>query len=189
MQERKYKIFWFVVLFVLGGAGVLFILPNFGSRLVFSIFLGIILLWTARVGHKLDINSLALITAYVISVAVFGLHFYFRLPAAFIMALTFTWVSLSFWLGFKLKMGIVSASAKILSLTAGLAAAQVATVLLFWPTHFLVTSTVFFLLYYLAWMMAAFYMSGLLNSHRIMIHVTFTGVILLIVLLTAQWTI
>lgn len=167
----------------------MFILPSFSVRLIFTVILLAVLFWTARIGQRLDINSLALATAYVLSVAQFGLYFYFRLPAWLLMLTTFVWVALCFWLGFKLKIGNISGSAKILSLTAGLAGAEITMALLFWPTHFLVTSTVFFMLFYLVWMTANFYMQGLLNWHRTLIHLIFTGVILLIVMLTAQWTI
>lgn len=186
---RQFKFFWFIVLFVLGAVGVLFIMPSLPGRLIFAAVLVAALLWTARLGQSLDVNSLALATAYVLSVAQFGLYFYFRLPAWLLMLTTFSWVSLCFWLGFKLKIGNITGSAKILSLSAGLAGAEITMALLFWPTHFLVTATVFFMLFYLAWMTANFYMQGLLNWHRTLIHLIFAGVIILVVLLTAQWTI
>ena len=189
MAEKVVKIFWFVLLFVLGSVGVMFILPSFWVRFGFLIAALLVLSWTARAGHRADVNSLSLITAYVLSVAQFGLHFYFRLPAWLLMATTFIWVWLIFWLSFKLRLGVVSSSSRILSLSAAVVAAEVVMALLFWPTHFLVTSTVFFLLFYLAWITANFYMNGLLNRHRMIIHLAFVAVLLLVVVATAKWTI
>ena len=189
MNERLSKIFWFVFLFILGGAGVLFILPSAFLRVVFALLLISALVWTIKARTKTEVNTLALVTAYVLSVSQFGLHFYFRLPAWALMLFTFLWVGSLFWLGFKLRMGSAGASSKILTLIIALAAAEITLALVFWPTHFLITSTVFFLLFYLAWMTAHFYMTGLLNWQRITVHVVFVSVVLFITLLTAQWTI
>ena len=189
MQEKLVKIFWLVCLLVLGGAGVLFILPTTGYRMFFLFILLFIIYWTVKSGSRIEVNTLALISAYLLSLAQFGLYFYLRLSAWFIVILTFVWVGLLFWIGFRLRMGPISASAKVLSLTTGLVGAEIVLALLFWPTHFLVTSTVFFLLFYLVWMTAHFYMSGILNWHRIFVHAAFVTVVLLVVLLTAQWTI
>jgi len=183
------KIFWLVFFFILGGAGVLFILPSFTLRLLFILIILAVLAWTLRAGRKIEINILALITAYVLSTAQFGLHFFFRIPAWALLVVTFIWVTVLFWLGFRLKIGNITTSAKLLSLVTGLAGAEIALALLFWPTHFLVTSTVFFLLFYLVWMMANFYMLGILSRNRLLIHSVFVVLVLSVLLFTAQWTI
>jgi len=189
MPEKLAKIWSFLFLFLLGGAGVLYILPDVVLRAIFAFLLLIVLAWVLRSRNNTDINTLALITAYVISVAQFGLHFYFRLSGWLILFVSFLWVGLMFWLGFQVVTGRISGSLKVMSLTAGLIGGQVALALVFWPVHFLVISTVFFLIFYLAWMVTYFYLTGLLNVHRILIHTVFVSVVLAIVLLTARWQI
>src|SRR5690606_36266718 len=99
MADKLPKIFWFVFLFILGSAGILFILPHFWARVIFTLFIIIILGWTIRSGQKTDINTLGLITAYVLSVAQFGLRLYFpnQVPSWSMVAFTFIWTFLLFW--------------------------------------------------------------------------------------------
>ena len=113
MENKLTKIFSLVVLFVLGGIGVLIILPNFWLKLAFFVLFLFVLGWTSISGKRIDVNSLALITAYVLSVAQFGLHFFFRWPGWLILILTFFWPAAIFWLGFRLKLGTISTAARM----------------------------------------------------------------------------
>jgi hypothetical protein len=189
MRDKLLKVIGFTALFTLGSAGVLFILPSFWLKLFFALFFFGTIIWIVRSREYIDINTLALITAYVLSVAQFGLHFYFRTPGWLVLITSSLWVGAIFWWGLQLVTGRTSGSLKSLSLISGLAGAEISMALLFWPTHFLVTGTVFFLVFYLAWMTAYFYMSGLLNWHRMMVHTVFVVLVLSLVLFTAQWQI
>ena len=191
MNDKIIKLFIVILLFVLGSAAVLFILPSFTARLIFFLFALGVVVWTAMSGPRVDVSTLGLITAYVLALGQFGLNFYYprTISPWLLMIFTFVWITALFWLNFSIKLGKVPASAKLTSLVSGLVGAEIVLALLFWPTHFLVLNTVLFVLFYLAWMTSSFYMTGLLNWHRIMIHVIFTGLIILVVLLTAQWTI
>src|SRR3989338_1919902 len=191
MNGKSVKIFWFVALFVLGSAGLLFILPSLTLRILFAALMVGVIFWTLKSGPAVEINTLSLVSAYVLSIAQYSINFYFpkSLQGWLIMILTFSWVTVLFWLGFNLKMGSIKLSARILTLTLGLVAGELAMALLFLPIHFLIIGTVFFLLFYLAWMTANFYMGSLLNWHRVAVHVAFVGVLLLVILSTANWAI
>jgi len=189
MPENLAKIFWLVFFLILGGAAILFILPSFWLRLLFGLALFVILAWTIRFDQKDNAGALSLIAAYIVSVAQFALQFVFSLPAWLIMIFAFVWVSVIFWVSLRLHLGSITGAARILSLVAGLAGAEIALALMFWPTHFLVTATVFFLLFYLLWITAHFYISGLLNRHRVIIHTALVSILIGVILIIAEWTI
>ncbi len=188
-DNKLNKIFWLILLFIVGAAGVLFILPTFWLRLMFGLLFGFVLIWTLRSGRHLEVSAIALVAAYALSVFQFGSQFLFHLPAWLIALTTFIWVTVLFWIGFRLKIGSITTSAKLLSLVVGLVGAQIALALVFWPTHFLVSATTFFAIFYFAWMMSNFYMAGILNRHRIIIHGGFVCLLLIVELWAAQWTI
>src|SRR5438045_2518519 len=138
MAKQFKEIFILWGLFIVGSLGLFALLPTLWLQFLFIVVIITFSVFVFWKKESLDFNTLALITTYVLSVAQFGWHFYFHLNGWIVLFFTFLWTSFIFWLGFRYRIGRLTGSAKVLSLTSGLVAAEIALSLLYWPTHFLI---------------------------------------------------
>ncbi len=73
------------------------------------------------------------------------------------------------------------------SVVLGLAMAEMAWILSFWPFGYLTTGVVALMVYYVFWDLVKTYFMGLLSKKRVIINLAVTGVLMTLVLATSHW--
>jgi hypothetical protein len=116
----------------------------------------------------------------------FGIYLNFDIPLWILMVvlmLVTTLISFQyFWLVNKDKRLVLN-----YSLILGLVMAQIAWVMNFWPFGYLTTGVISLIFYYVFWDLTTSHFSGILSKKRVMINMTFFGLLVMAVLISSRW--
>src|SRR5262249_14596300 len=95
------------------------------------------------------LQNIFLLSVFSWYVGLYGIHFYFKLPAIFFFILIFLATYLFAVQGFA---GFHQPSKKYFYILLSLVCAEAALGLLLWPTHYFVDAVVLFCVFYLIWL-------------------------------------
>jgi hypothetical protein len=181
---------FFPIFWIAGGTVLIFLLEADFFRIVASAFVSYFLFRIMSdirpKTHSALVDNAFFLSATGIFLGLWAADFFFSPAWWIIIALHFAFTFLFFWTG--LSTALVGNYDKLLySLILALVFAELTWAMLFWPLHFLSLTVVSAALFYSAWSLFRFYLSGSLDRKKIIFYTVFSSVVIIVVFSTAIW--
>ncbi|MGE5392328.1 MAG: hypothetical protein ACM3NH_01105 [Candidatus Saccharibacteria bacterium] len=174
------------VFFLLGIGGVFVIITTSAERNIFLLAASVVFyLLESNLGKESHLlQNIYLFSVFSLFLGLFSAQFYFHLPTVLLVAATYLISHLLIVQGYA---GFSLPAKKYFHILTGLACAEVAWGLTFWPTHYFVDAVVLFCVFYLIWIFSFSAFFGKLTWKKAYWQLGLVGLALLITLTSAAW--
>jgi hypothetical protein len=184
-------------IFAFSAVVLLFLVANMFEKQVFILlsasvyYAGMIGIYRLREYEK-DQTARGMIAAALVATAfffyasIYGIYLNFAVPIWLLMCLYLAATVAISYQYFRL----ISPKRKIVwiySLIIGMAMAEIAWVINFWPFGYLTTGVIALMLYYIFWDLTQSYFLNLLSKTRVITNMVFFGLLVALVLVTSRW--
>lgn len=139
-----------------------------------------------KTAHSI-MSFVAMSTMFLFYASIYGIYLNFAIPIGVFMLLYCVVTALLSYQYLSMLDAVKTTQARIYSLILGLAMAEVAWVVNFWPFGYLTTGVVVLMFYYILWYLVQGYFSKTLFAKGLFMHLALLSVLIGMVLTSTRW--